>query len=342
MKIRIMSFLLAALLLLSGCSAGQPAASGKKYQASFLDLFDTVTVMVGYAEREEAFLEKAEALREELTVYHQLYDIYHDYPHMNNLKTVNDNAGKSPVKVDEKIIDLLLLCKELYAETDGRVNIAMGSVLSLWHDARSAGAEDPASAELPDGELLQAAAEHTDFEKILIDGENSTVFLTDPRMRLDVGAIAKGYAVERVCETAPEGILISVGGNVCSTGPRPDGSDWVVGLQDPDMSEAYLHTLRLSRGAVVTSGDYQRYYTVNGKKYHHIIDPHTLMPAEYWSAVTVICENSGIADALSTAAFLMPKEEGEALLKKYGAEAIWIDENGNEYYSEGFSDYMRT
>ena len=341
MKRKLLSLLL-AVLLLTGCAAGTPqTAKQTRYEAGFLELFDTVTTMVGYADSEEAFRETAQAIHDELLVYHQFYDIYNDYPDINNIKTINDHAGLEPVAVDRKIIDLLLFCRQMEQATGGMVNVAMGSVLSLWHETRTAGLEDPASAVIPEMEALQAAVLHTDLQAVVIDEEASTVFLPDPAMRLDVGAVAKGYAVEQVCRNAPSGLLLSVGGNVCSTGPKPEGIPWVVGLKDPD-AEGNLHTVTLETGAVVTSGDYQRYYMVNGKAYHHIIDPQTLMPGTLWRAVSVLCEDSGVADALSTALFLLPQAEGQMLLDQFDAEAMWLDSDGNEYFSPGFSARLRT
>ncbi len=168
---------------------------------------------------------------------------------------------------------------------------------------------------------------------MVIDEAASTVQITDPETRLDVGAIAKGYAVEQVCRQAPAGLLVSVGGNIRATGPKADGQPWVVGIQSPDRDgEEFLHTLELSQGSVVTSGDYQRYYTVDGVRYHHIIDPATLSPAAYWRSVTIVCADSGLADALSTALFTLPQAEGQALL----------DASGQQFYSPGFSDLIRT
>lgn len=332
----LLAALTAAALLLSGCSRQQ------RYEASFLTLFDTVTTVTGYADSEEAFRVQAQSIEEALLEYHQLFDIYHTYPGLNNLKTVNDNAGGEPVKTDRRLIDLLLLCRALYEQTDGRVNAAMGSVLSLWHEARTAGLEDPDSAALPDPEALREAAAHMDFDDVVIDEEASTVWLRDPEMRLDVGAVAKGYAVGEVCKTAPAGLLVSVGGNICATGGKPDGSAWVVGIQNPDGGAGYLHTLQLTEGAVVTSGDYQRYYTVDGARYHHIIDPETLMPAGAWRCVTVLCADSGMADGLSTALFLLSREEGQALLDRYGAEAMWVTPDGEELFSPGFGQAIRS
>ena len=337
--------LLLSVLLLAGCaSPAAPEEEGaKRYEATFLTLFDTVTTVVGYAESEEDFQATAQSLHDALLEYHQLYDIYSDYDGVVNLKAVNDAAGGAPVVVDRKIIDLLLFCRDLCEGTGGQVNAALGGVLALWHDAREAGISDPASAALPDAAALAEAARPTDFSSVIIDEAASTVQITDPALRLDVGAIAKGYAVEQVCRAAPDGLLLSVGGNVRATGPKPGGENWVVGIQAPDgESGAFLHTLYVRDVSVVTSGDYQRYYTVGGGRYHHIIDPTTCRPAAYWRAVTVLCADSGLADALSTALFTLPQAEGQALLDRYGAEAMWVDASGGEVFSPGFSAYLRT
>ena len=332
--------LLLAVLLLGGCTPKEPQES--RYQATFLALFDTLTTVVGYASSEEAFRETSEAIHHALEEYHQLFDIYHTYPGVVNLKTLNETAATAPVKVDEKIIELLKFCREVYDATSGKVNIAMGSVLQLWHDAREDGIADPANAKLPEEAALTEAAKHGDLSQLILDEKAGTVFYADPEMSLDVGAIAKGYALEQVCKTAPEGLLISVGGNVRATGPKPDGGSWVVGIQNPTGEDGYLHTVEVQDISVVTSGDYQRYYTVDGVSYHHIIDPETNYPGRLWRAVTVLCPDSGLADGLSTALFLLPQEAGQALLDKFGCEALWVDSDNNLSYSPGFRDYIRT
>ena len=115
----------------------------------------------------------------------------------------------------------------------------------------------------------------------------------------------------------------------------------MVGVTDPEGGAGYLHTLYLSKGSVVTSGDYQRYYTVAGPQYHHIIDPATRYPSAYWCSVTILCADSGLADALSTALFVLPREAGQALLNQCGAEAMWVDTEGNFFYSPGFENNIR-
>lgn len=334
--------LLLACALLCGCAAAGNETERKTYEATFLTLFDTVTVIKGAADSKEAFTEIAYAIRDELQVYHQLFDIYNDYEGITNLKTVNDMAGQAPVKVDRRIIDLLLDCRVYYELTGGMVNVAMGSVLKMWHNARNAGINDPANARLPDMDQLTEASQYADIEAIMIDEEASTVYIADPKVQLDVGAVAKGWSAQRVAENAPEGLLISVGGNVCATGPKDEkGTPWVVGVQNP-AGDNYLHTIYVMQESVVTSGDYQRCYVVDGNLYHHIIDPTTLLPGTYWRSVTIVCADSGLADALSTALFLLPLEEGKLLAEKSGADAMWVDADGSQYYTEGFQALIRT
>lgn len=340
---KILAFVLAAVLM-TGCGAPTGETAQKRYQATFLTLFDTVTSIVGYAKTEEEFESIVDEIHDQLEAYHQLFDIYNDYEGITNIKTINDQAGIAPVKVDPVLLGFLLDCRDYYEMSEGMVNVAMGSVLSLWHETRNEGINDPENAKLPEEAALKEAAKHCSFDTVIIDEEYSTVYLEDEKQSLDVGALAKGWATQRVCENLPSGFLVSVGGNVCATGPKPENnSAWVVGIQAPDGdADDYLHTVYVNQESVVTSGDYQRYYTVDGKTYHHIIDPETLYPAEKWRAVTIICDDSGLGDALSTALFLLDQEEGQKLLDECNAHAVWVALDGELIYSPGFKELIRT
>ncbi len=328
--------------MLVGCSAKPTEAKQKQYTATFLELFDTVTTIKGYADSEQAFEAVAKDIHDRLEHYHRLFDIYNEYDGMNNLKTVNDKAAISPVTVDTAVIELLEDSKIYYTESGGKFNPAMGSVLSLWRSAREDGINDPQSAYLPDMGALQSAAEHISPDSIVLDKESSTVFFTDAALKLDVGAVAKGWAVQRVCETAPRGLLISVGGNVCATGPKPtDSSAWAVGITNPEGDSEYLHILSITHGSVVTSGSYQRTYSVGDKAYHHIIDPDTLYPSDKWVSVSVVSDDSGLSDMLSTALFLLDREEGQRLVERFGAHAMWVDAQGNKFYSPEFGKLIK-
>ena len=144
-------------------------------------------------------------------------------------------------------------------------------------------------------------------------------------------------------EIGIEKLLISVGGNVCAVGTKLDGTIWKVGIQNPDSEsvEKYVQKVNIKDCCVVTSGNYQRYYTVDGIKYCHIIEPETLMPSDYFASVTIIAEDSGVADAMSTAVYNMSLEEGIVFVNGMdNVEAMWILENGSIYYSAQFEAYL--
>ena len=342
-------FLVAVLMVVLGIGTSiyQKQTQPEQYKKIYIDSFDTVTQIIGYAESEEIFSEQANILNKELIRYNDLYNIYSISEGINNLRTINYNAGKEPVKVDKEIIDLLKFSIDLYKITDGEINIAMGSVLRLWHDYRTEGIDNPSVATLPPIESLQKAAQHCDINNIIIDEEASTVYLADPEMSLDVGSIGKGYAVQRVAEYARElgfyNLVINCGGNVISVGPKPNDADWIFGIQNPDLEAKndVITRVAITDKCLVTSGDYQRYYVVDGVEYCHIIDPDTLMPPTYFSAVSIICDDSGLADALSTAVFNMPYEEGLALINSIdNAEAIWVYADGTSKYSENIINFI--
>ncbi len=317
-------------LLLCLCSC-QPSL--KRYTGSFIGPFDTVTSVVFYCSSEEEFKEHLSFSKELLEQYHQLYDIYNSYQ-KNNIKTINDNAGISETEVDKRIIDLLLCCKEAYEKTDKTVNAAMGSVLKLWHRHRQEGINNPLSASLPEFSKLTEASYHTAFENVIIDTQKNTVFILDKALSLDVGAVAKGYALDMLCQALKErgvkSAVISLGGNVKSIGHKPKNKGWSVDIQSPFNEDEIIFTQEIQADtAVTTSGDYQRYYTVDNVRYCHIINPKTLYPCRNFSAVTVISESAADGDCLSTALFNLSIDEGKELLKKYkNAKAIWILCNG--------------
>ena len=338
---RLFAALIAGIIIYRAVSG---PSTLNRYTATFLDVFDTRTEIVGFAKDKDDFAKDAQLIKDELIRYNKLYDIYNDYQGVNNIKTINDNAGIKPVKVDPDIISLIEFSIDTYYETDGAVNIALGSVLSLWHKERMIGMDEPDRAKLPDADKLKEAALHTDITNIVIDKENSTVYLADPDMSLDVGSTGKGYAVQRVLEYAREkglnNILLSLGGNISCIGTRIDGTCFRLGIQNPDMDsdEQYVEMVDINDGeCVVSSGDYQRYYYVDGVRYCHIIDPRTLYPADGFASVSVITDDSGLADSYSTALYTMTYEEGlEFVEKRDNVEAMWIMHDGTKKYSEGF------
>lgn len=343
-----LSWLLCMTMVFSSVVLSSCSNNKTKFTAYSLDYFDTATTITGYEFNKESFDEISGQILEDLEEYHRLFTIYQRFEGTDNLCTINEttDGAHSIVEVDEKIINMLLYAQQMHAKTNGKVNIAMGSVLSIWHDYRKAGMDDPTHAELPPMDSLAEAAGHTDIDDLIIDEENGTVYIADPEMKLDVGAIAKGYAVEMIARDLEEkgisGYVINVGGNVRTIGTKPDGSNWIVGIENPDDDEesAYVAYLELAGETLVTSGSYQRYYTVDGKNYHHIIDPSTLLPAERYLSVSVVCDNSAQADALSTALFCMSLDEGLELVNSLDkVEALWVMADGTQRQSVGFSSY---
>ena len=311
-----------AILLLCIIAAILPIASCEKPEIKtqsrvFFDCFDTVGTFYDYSGMsDDEFKKVADKVEDILFEYHKLYDIYNEYEGVTNLASINKNAGGGPQKVDKRIIDMLLYSKEMYELTNGRVNVCMGSVLKIWHNFR-----EEKATELPSEEELAQANKYTDINNLIIDAENLTVEIKDPLTSLDVGAIAKGYAVEMTAAWLEaqgySGQVLDVGGNLRAIGTKPSGEGWTAGVRNPGIAtlDSYVYKFNLKNEALVTSGSYERYHTVGGIRYHHIINNETLMPENYYLSVSVKSDSSALSDALSTAIFNMKYEEAEAFVK---------------------------
>ena len=326
-----------------------------KYSTVRLNIFDTEITLIGYAESQEAFDKNAGQVFGLLEGLDRIFDAYNGYDGLNNLYYLNRHAAQAPVPVPGELFDLIAWCRQKWDEGLQSTNIAMGAVLSIWHDYRTAGSNDPENASLPPMEDLLAASAHTDFADVVLDAEKQTVFFSDPLLTLDIGAVAKGYAADAACALLKKSMpsfLLSLGGNVYA-GEKPlDGrAAWAVGVQDPRAKglEAsisgsdILDIIDATGLSVVTSGDYWRYYTVDGVRYHHIIDPETLMPSTRMQSVTIVCESSILADFLSTTLFVQSYEDGLALVQRLnGVEAMWVLPDGSIEYSPGIRKHVRS
>ncbi|MDO4594026.1 MAG: FAD:protein FMN transferase [Tissierellia bacterium] len=316
------------LITLSSCSKQE------KYEAQVFDTFDTIITFTSYQNSKKDFEKYKDILEKEFKRYNDLYDNYNAYKGINNIFMININAGKKELEVDKDIIDLLEFSKDYYNKTNHSVNIAMGSVLSEWHDFREEGIKHPKKAKLPEMKVLKEKNKYTDINDIEVNKEKSTVYINNPNTKIDVGAVAKGFAVEKIKQKLiKEGLdngIISAGGNVVTIGDNPKSEDgyWKIAVQNPDFSsKEYANVLKVKDCAIVTSGDYQRYYEVDGKRYNHIINPKTLMPATDFTSVTVITDDSAKADAFSTALFVNNLEDGKEMIKNKNIEVLWIDKD---------------
>lgn len=321
---------LCLILFLATVLVSLPSCGGRyaRHNAASFEFFDTVTELSGYTESRERFDEVKDALLGLLSELHREFDIYGGGP----LAAVNATVGESERKfnISEELYGLLSFCREAHALTGGKVNAAMGSVLSIWHDCRYSD-----TPRLPDGNALSKAAAHTDINSFELSEEDGKYILTvsDPYLSFDVGALAKGYAAKKAVELLRslrregEGFLLNLGGMVCPVGEKPRGEAWQVGIEYPTArrKDGYLRTVSLREGSLVTSSAHLRAFTVDGKSYGHIIDPDSLYPPEYFASVTVFCPDPALGDALSTALFCMTESEGRALLGGLeGCEAMWV------------------
>lgn len=316
------------LCSITGCSQ-------TKYDSYYMNIFDTFSTFSCYADNETEFNKVNKELEQYLIDLNKKYDIYNDYD-FANIKTINDNAGIKAVKVDSDIIELIKFGKDTYNITDGTVNIAMGSVLEIWHKYRT-DAIDNNKVAVPSMEELKKAAEHTDINSIEIDENNSTVFIKDKLTRIDVGAIAKGFSADKAKDfLKSKGVtdaLLNLGGNVIGINGE-NRKSWTTGVQNPDNDSDYITKYDLVNQSAVTSGNYQRYYEYEGKRYHHIIDGKTLMPADNNKSVSIVSDSSALCDALSTAIFILPYNEGVKLAEKNKVKVVWLTKDNEVKYFE--------
>ena len=337
---------MSSLFCLVGCEEPEEAKPINKV-VSYAH-FNTITSISVYNSTEEEVNNYVKIADEMFGYYHKLFDIYYEYSGVNNIKTINKNAGKKAVEVDEELIIFLEYCKELHALTNGKTNIMLGSVLRIWHEAREtaeyyAGYLDESM--LPTYEELAEAAAHTSIDSLVIDRDAKTVYITDPEASIDVGAIAKGYTAQKLADELKSmgatSMVINAGGNIVTIGKKPGGNNWVVGITNPKKYEepsadSIKCRVEIGETALVTSGDYERYFVSGDKRYHHITDPETLMPADYFASVSIFTANSGLADALSTALFCMSYEDGLALVENIGGvEVLWIYKDGTVKMTDG-------
>lgn len=313
-----------------------------KYSAQATDLgFDTVVSFVAYTENENLFNTYFEQFKQEFKRYDQLFDRYDNVDGIHNIKTINDNAGIGPVEVDEAIIELLELSKTYDTLSNHKFDITLGSMLDIWHRYRDESTLRNSEGKpgiIPSSDELQQAKRDDGWEHIIIDKEKSSVYIDDAAISIDVGGVAKGFAVEKIAQSLEDAglqhAIINGGGNVRIIGDKPEAAYWSVGVQIPNfdaLSTDSLLSIKIAdSSSFVTSGDYQRYYEVDGQLMHHIIDPATLYPARHCRSVTVVTQDSGIADILSTTLFTMSHQEGVSFLTKLReeqgivADAVWV------------------
>ena len=343
MKKRIFLFLaltICSAIIFSIISVLNERDDLERFQSLSIEFFDTVTQVVAYADTQEQFDSFVSIIHNHLRIMNTLFDIYNEFEGINNIRTINQNAGIAPVAVHPLIIELIEVSIEAYHITNGTLNIALGPVLEIWHAHRHA--EVPS---LPCMDALREADNFTDINAIIIDSGNNTVFLPYAEMSLDVGSIAKGFALDyifaQVRDIEISSFIINMGGDVIVADPPPGRDFWNIGVEDPAPEGGIVDAIQSSNTSVLISGDYRRYFVVDDVAYSHIIDPATLMPAIYFSAVAVVHPSATMGEILSTAIFIMDLDSGLQLLAQKGAEAIWISRDGEIHTSPGYLEFSR-
>ncbi|KXG77054.1 FAD:protein FMN transferase [Thermotalea metallivorans] len=258
----------------------------------------------------------------------------------SEVNEINRYAGKEYVAVSDDTMTVLRKGFAYAALTDGAFNPAIGPLVKLW----GIGTE---KERVPRLDEIQEVLKYVDYKGIKFQDENK-VKLDIDGMQLDLGGIAKGYAADAVTKIIREkGIkhaIINLGGNVVAVGKKTDGTPWKIGIQDPfEPTGTHMGVIEITDQTVVTSGNYERYFMRDGKRYHHIIDPKTGYPSENGViSATIITDSSIDADALSTSVYVLGLEKGMKLIESMeGVECIIITEGKKVYLSSGLKGRLK-
>ncbi len=245
---------------------------------------------------------------------------------------INQNAGIKPIKVDKEVFELISRSLRISTLTDGAFDITYGSIdKRFWNF-------DKEMTSLPDAETAKQTVKLINFKNVLLDAENQSVFLKEKGMRIGFGGIGKGYAAEQtkrvLIQNGVKSGIVNAAGDLTTWGNQPNGKPWTIAIADPDTQNTAFSYLNISGVAVATSGSYEKYVMIEGKKYSHTIDPKTGFPVSGIKSVTIICPNAEIADAMATPVTVMGVEAGLSLINQMQQIAcIIIDDENNVFTS---------
>jgi thiamine biosynthesis lipoprotein len=254
------------------------------------------------------------------------------YKPESQLSQVNAHAFERPVQVDPEIIDVVMRSFEFSRESNGAFDITYASVGYLY---------DYRAHQHPTGEQISAALPAVDWRQVQVDPKANSIRFLKPGMRIDLGGIAKGYAVDRSIEMLRklgiEHAMVNAGGDTRLLGDRL-GKPWIVGIRDPRNDGRVVTRLPLEDEAISTSGDYERYFEENGVRYHHILVPGTGKSAREVRSVTILGADATLTDGLSTTVFVLGVERGMQLVSRLpDVEAVIVDKDGRIFYSDGLT-----
>ncbi|MCM1566822.1 MAG: FAD:protein FMN transferase [Dehalobacter sp. 4CP] len=261
-------------------------------------------------------------------------------PH-SEIYAINIHAGEQPVTVSELTFDVIEQSLKIADLSNGAFDPTIGPLAKLW----KFGERDSSDKFVPSQEQITKTIQLVDYKKVILNKEQKTVFLVKKGMSLDLGAIAKGYAVSKALETfKSRNILsgmVSAGGNIYAIGKKDGGTPWHIGIRDPLNKGQIIGYVVLENLTIDTSGNYERFFTVDGIQYSHILDPRTGYPSKEVSGCTVVTENPIMADALATAAFVLGPEKGLQLIEKNNAWGLIIDTDGKMELSDKMKEMFK-
>lgn len=249
---------------------------------------------------------------------------------------VNQNAGISPVQVDQEVFDLIERSLKISALTQGAFDITYGSIdKSLWNF-------DVNMKKLPEDSVARASVRLINYQNIVLDRQNVTVFLKERGMRIGFGGIGKGYAADRakmlLQNAGVTSGIVNAAGDLVTWGTQPDSKAWTVAIADPNRQVPYFSKLNISNTAIATSGNYEKYAMIEGRRYSHTINPKTGLPVTGIKSVSIICPSAELADALATPVSVMGVEVGLNLINQLrGVACIIIDDHDRLYTSENIN-----
>lgn len=255
----------------------------------------------------------------------------------SEVSRINGRAGEGPVKASTEVLKVIQRAGDISKTSGGYFDISIGALMDLWGFEHSGG-------HLPDKGEVDKALRSIGYGAIVVDEEASTVELRKG-MRIDLGGIAKGYAVDRAYELLTSrgygNVIVNAGGDMRVGGRKPNGP-WVIGIQDPRDRSQILATFDAEGTAVATSGDYERYFEIDGIRYHHLLNPFTGFPARGCRSVTILAKDALSADALATAVFVMGPRKGLGLIEALeGIEGLIVSADGDMIQSEGLKGKIR-
>ena len=247
--------------------------------------------------------------------------------------SINKNAGLQPIQVPDEVFHLIERCQRISNLTQGAFDITYGSVDKKYWNF------DTKMTQLPDPKIAKKAVKSVDYRNLVLDTKEKTVFLKYKGMRIGFGGIGKGYAAEMAKKVmiakGVESGVVNAAGDLTAWGNQINGRPWTIGIADPNHKQNLFSQFEISNKSVATSGDYEKYVIIDGRRYSHTIDPVTGMPAQGLKSVTIICQNAELADALTTPIIVMGRDAGLHTINQLnGVEAIIIDQNDKIYYSK--------